>query len=217
MPILSLPAESETYRAQRAALTEAELALRDQRERVAELRRALPSDCIVAHETFVEWRDGALHDVMLSALFDDPSLPLVALHFMYGDSESVCLMCAMWADGYNALMRHLKARCNFVVLIAGDPERFAHVVEARGWDQLRVVSAGSSSVKRDIGVEDADGRQSPGVLVYSKSATGKLVHHYSASAIVDVDEYRGMDLLCPVWHFFDLLPAGRGDWMPENP
>ena len=51
-------------------------------------------------------------------------------------------MCPMWADGYNSLMRHFKLRCNFMVLIAGDPKRFAGVVEARGWDELRVVSDG---------------------------------------------------------------------------
>ena len=69
---------------------------------------------------------------------------------------------------------------------------------------------------RDLGLEDADGRQSPGVSVYTRSATGELVHNYSQSAIVAQDEYRGMDLLSPVWHFFDLLPAGRGEWFPSN-
>ena len=27
-------------------------------------------------------------------------------------------------------------------------------------------------------------------------------------------EFRGVDLLSPVWNLFDLLPSGRGDWMP---
>ena len=216
MPILSLSGETDAYRAQREALNKAELALRDQREHVAALRRALPSDTVVADEALVEWRDGARHEVQLSELFENPSLPLIALHFMYGESGSVCPMCAMWADGYNALIQHLKQRCNFVVLIAGDPERFADVAKARGWTQLRIVSAGESSIKRDLGVEDADGGQSPGVSVYSKTANGTLIHHYSQSAIVTPVEYRGMDLLSPVWHFFDLLPEGRGDWMPGN-
>jgi predicted dithiol-disulfide oxidoreductase (DUF899 family) len=29
-------------------------------------------------------------------------------------------------------------------------------------------------------------------------------------------EYRGIDLLSPVWHVLDLLPSGRGDWMPSE-
>jgi predicted dithiol-disulfide oxidoreductase (DUF899 family) len=41
-------------------------------------------------------------------------------------------------------------------------------------------------------------------------------HFYSASAIMDVDEGRGMDLLSPVWHFLDLAPDGRGDWCPPG-
>jgi predicted dithiol-disulfide oxidoreductase (DUF899 family) len=28
------------------------------------------------------------------------------------------------------------------------------------------------------------------------------------------DEYRGLDLLSPVWNLLDLTRAGRGDWMP---
>jgi predicted dithiol-disulfide oxidoreductase (DUF899 family) len=27
---------------------------------------------------------------------------------------------------------------------------------------------------------------------------------------------RGIDLLSPVWNVFDLLPSGRGDWLPNN-
>ena len=27
---------------------------------------------------------------------------------------------------------------------------------------------------------------------------------------------RGVDLLSPVWHLFDLLPSGRGDFMPGH-
>jgi predicted dithiol-disulfide oxidoreductase (DUF899 family) len=27
---------------------------------------------------------------------------------------------------------------------------------------------------------------------------------------------RGIDLLSPVWNVLDLLPAGRGEWTPDN-
>jgi predicted dithiol-disulfide oxidoreductase (DUF899 family) len=27
---------------------------------------------------------------------------------------------------------------------------------------------------------------------------------------------RGIDLLSPVWHVFDILPTGRGGWYPTN-
>jgi hypothetical protein len=25
-----------------------------------------------------------------------------------------------------------------------------------------------------------------------------------------------MDLISPVWNVFDLLPSGRGEWLPDN-
>ena len=71
-----------------------------------------------------------------------------------------------------------------MVLIAGDPKRFSGVAEARGRDELRVVSDGKSLVKRDLGVEDAQVGQAPGVSLYSSTTRADLVHHYSASAIV---------------------------------
>ncbi len=38
---------------------------------------------------------------------------------------------------------------------------------------------------------------------------------YSGGAIMGEDEYRGMDLLSPVWNYYDLLPEGRGEWFPQ--
>jgi predicted dithiol-disulfide oxidoreductase (DUF899 family) len=29
-------------------------------------------------------------------------------------------------------------------------------------------------------------------------------------------EFRGMDLLSPLWNFLDLTPEGRGDFMPRR-
>ena len=48
--------ESERYRKARAELLEAEMGLRDQRERVAELRRALPLDTRVDDYLFHDGR-----------------------------------------------------------------------------------------------------------------------------------------------------------------
>ncbi|MEM7404551.1 MAG: DUF899 family protein [Pseudomonadota bacterium] len=214
MVVTQLDNESDTYRRLRAELNVAELALRDQRERVAALRRSLPADTVVADQVFVERRDGVVQDVALSALFEAPDQPLVLMHFMFGQHASLCPMCAMWADGYNAIAHHLNARLNFVVLIAGDPEHFAEIAAARGWDRLRIVSTGHATLKRDLGFETQDGSQGPGVTVLSRTRGGDLIHHYSQNAMMADGEFRGMDLLSPVWHFLDLTPDGRGDWMP---
>lgn len=41
-------------------------------------------------------------------------------------------------------------------------------------------------------------------------------HVYTAHAEFPDDSHRGIDQLCPTWHIFDLLPAGRGDWNAGN-
>ena len=120
------PNESPEYAKLRAELLEAEIALRDQGERVAALRRTLPLDTVVADETLEEIVDGERVPVKLSELFSDPAKPLVLMHFMYGASMAhPCPMCTMWADGYDGVVPHLEQRMNFAVLVAGDVGDFA--------------------------------------------------------------------------------------------
>ena len=55
--------------------------------------------------------------------------------------------------------------------------------------------------------------QFPGV---SGFVGDEAVRHFCAgTALLGVDQYRGLDLFTPVWHLFDLLPEGRGEWMPR--
>jgi predicted dithiol-disulfide oxidoreductase (DUF899 family) len=211
MSVQSLAHENEQCRRLRTELNKAEIGLRDQRERVAALRPALPGDSVYPDQEFVEWRDRELRQTSLSGLFTQADKPLILMHLMYGANEHVCPMCAMWAEGYNALMAHILQFANFAVLIAGDSALFSAVARQRGWTGMRVVSAAKSPVKRELGFEHEHGGQMPGVSVFSRGDAGEIVHHYSQSAMLADGEFRGVDLLNPVWHFLDLLPNGRGD------
>nr|WP_261958418.1 DUF899 domain-containing protein [Streptomyces nigrescens] len=75
------------------------------------------------------------------------------------------------------------------------------------------MSAGSSTFKYDLGSEDAEGNQDSTVSVFTRDGNGDVRHFYSAHPRMaeDIDQ-RGIDLLCPVWHFLDLTRHGRGDW-----
>jgi predicted dithiol-disulfide oxidoreductase (DUF899 family) len=209
--------ESPEYRKIRDELQAAEVALRDQRERVAELRRSLPRDQEIEDAVLEEIRDGQRVAVRLSELVDDPSRPLMLMHFMYGKAQqSPCPMCTSWADGYDGIVPHLERRGRFAVLVAGDVGAFADYARGRGWCNLRVLSAADSDLKRVLGFETEDGHQLPGISVFVRE-DGRPVHFYSQSAELGDDRFhgfRGMDLLNPLWHFFDLLPEGRGDFMP---
>jgi predicted dithiol-disulfide oxidoreductase (DUF899 family) len=210
------PNASTECRSLRKELHEAELALRDQRERVAELRRKLPRDTSVDDLTFEELREGRVVPVKLSELFRDASKPLVLVHFMFGKAQAEpCPLCTMWCDGYAGIVEHLEQRLNFAVLVAGDLERFDAYARERGWDGLRLVSAADSPLKRELGFEDEAGAQKPGLSVFERHADGRLTHFYSLCAY-GPDGNRMMDLHSPVWHFHDLTPEGRGDWNPSR-
>jgi predicted dithiol-disulfide oxidoreductase (DUF899 family) len=212
-----LPNESAEYQMLRAELLEAEIALKQQRERVAELRRKLPVDTKVpAYTLREEAPDGGVRDVTLPELFDDPAKPLVLMQFMYGKAQqNPCPMCTLWADGYDGIVSHLLEHANFGVLAAADPSSFRDHARSRGWRNLRLISAGDSTLKRDLGFEDEEGAQVPGVSVFSLDSNGDPVHFYSGGAMLGDGMGRGMDLLSPLWNFLDLTPNGRGEFMPK--
>jgi len=213
--------ESAHYRSSREALLEAEIALKDQVEKVAALRRELTGDTPVEDYTLVEGPrnlgagDTPVANIKLSELFETPAQPLLLVHFMYGKKQtSFCPMCTMWADGYNGVIAHLRQRANFAILVAGGLAEARRFARSRGWQHIRILSAGDATIKTDLGFEDEEGDQLPGVSVF-KLQDGEPRHFYSGGAIMNDGHYRGMDLLTPVWNFFDLLPEGRGDWFPS--
>ena len=106
---VTIKGESEEYRKFRDQLLEAEIALKDQTERVAALRRQLPAGPLV--ETDYVFREGPsdirdespanFRDVRLSELFAPGKDSLIVDHMMWGPNDELpCPMCNMWADGY---------------------------------------------------------------------------------------------------------------------
>jgi predicted dithiol-disulfide oxidoreductase (DUF899 family) len=92
------------------------------------------------------------------------------------------------------------------------PDLRAHARE-RGWDKLRLLSAGNNTFKYDTGSEDREGGQDSTVSVFTRDATGTLRHFYTAHPRMAPDiQERGIDLLTPIWHFMDVTPHGRGSW-----
>jgi len=216
MPIKSLPNESPEYAKLRAELMEAEVGLRDQVERVAELRRSLPLDTEIDDPEFEEIRDGVRTPVRLSELCARGKTAVV-VHFMYGKGQqSPCPMCTLWADGYDGIVPHLEQRLSFAVLVAGDVGAFSDYARSRGWRHLRLLSAKDSDLKQKLGFEDQEGGQQPGVSIFRTGDDGTLRHFTSVSAFYGEPGFRGMDLLSPFWHFLDLTPEGREDFFPRK-
>jgi predicted dithiol-disulfide oxidoreductase (DUF899 family) len=215
----NLANESEEYLAKREELRLAEIELMEQRERVAALRRALPQGAALQDYEFLEGpgdlnANEPIRTVKLSQLFTAASRPLVIYHLMYGKKQvKPCPMCTMWIDGANGVAHHIAQNIDFAVVAAAEPEPLRDHARARGWNNVRLLSAGSSMFKYDLGSEDADGRQDSTVSVFTKDGGNVVRHFYTAHPRMAPEiKERGIDLLAPVWNLMDLTPQGRGNW-----
>ena len=122
-------------------------------------------------------------------------------------------MCTAWLDGANGVAHHLAQNLDFAVVAAADLPTLRTHARQRGWDRLRLLSAGNNTFKYDLGSEDRDGAQDSTISVFTRDAKGAVRHFYSAHPRMAPDiQERGIDLLTPIWHFMDLTPQGRGSW-----
>ena len=216
----NLTTESAEYTDAREELQQAEIELMRHRERVAGLRRQLPLGPVLDDYVFEEGPadlaagDTPARTVHLADLFSRPGRDLVVYQLMYGKKQTEpCPMCTMWLDGLNGVTRHLAQNVDFaVVAAAGLPALRAHA-RNRNWTDLRLLSAGSSTFKYDLGSEDAEGNQDSTVSVFTRDDNGSVRHLYSVHPRMSEDiDQRGIDLFSPVWHILDLTRQGRADW-----
>jgi predicted dithiol-disulfide oxidoreductase (DUF899 family) len=216
MEITRLHNESDKYKAMRQELLEAELELMQQRERVAELRRRLPVETVVDDYVFIESDGHQDREVRLSELFSGPDRTLVIYHFMFGKAQTeACPMCTMWIDGFDAVAEHVAQRIDLAVVAATQIEELRAFARSRGWDNLRLLSAAENSFKYDFASEGADGGQDSTISVFRLGDDGRVRHFYTGHPQLSDEHWRGVDLLTPVWHLFDLTPEGRGEWFPS--
>jgi len=230
----NLPNESPEYLAKREELRLAEIELLNTRERVAALRRGLPKGATIQDYEFLDCNGGALphgratapspmsldegdepvRKVKLSELFTAPDRSLVIYHFMYGKKQTVaCPMCTAWIDSFNGVAHHLAQNVDLAIVAAADPATLRAHARNRGWDKLRLLSAGDSTFKYDLGSEDGEGHQDSTISVFTRDSDGTLRHFYSGHPwLADDVKERGIDELIPVWNMLDLTPQGRGKW-----
>lgn len=214
----NLTNESPDYLAKREELRHAEIELLRQRERVAELRRALPTGATIQDYEFLEGPaslaagDEPVKTVRLSELFTAPDRSLVIYHFMFGKKQTTpCPMCTAWIDGVNGIAHHLAQNVDVAIVAAADVPTLRANARQRGWDNLRLLSAGESTFKYDLGSEDREGQQDSTISVFTRDTDGTLRHFYSSHPWLSEEiKERGIDELTPIWNFLDLTPQGRG-------
>src|SRR3982074_3785871 len=210
--------ESGEYLSKREELRLAEIESMKSRERVPVLRRELPKGTTVADyispEGPADLDDGdrPTQTVRLSELFTAPGRAVVIYHFMYGKRQTnPCPMCTLMIDSLNGVAHHLAQNVDLAIVAAADPPALRAHARNRGWDKLRLLSAGDSTFKYDLGSEDASGHQDSTISVFTRDSDGTLRHFYSGHPwLADDIKERGIDELIPVWNILDLTPQGRG-------
>ena len=216
----NLPNESPEYLAKREELRLAEIGLMKQRERCAELRRSLPMATPISDYEFLEGPasldkgDDPVRKVRLSKLFAGPGRSLVIYQMMYGKKQTrPCPMCTAWLDAFNGVAHHLAQSIDLAVVAAAEPAALRGHARTRGWHRLRLLSAGDSTFKYDLGSEDREGNQDSTISVFTRANDGTLRHFYSVHPRLAADiEERGIDEYNPIWNILDLTPQGRGNF-----
>jgi predicted dithiol-disulfide oxidoreductase (DUF899 family) len=132
-----MPNASDEYRAARENLIDAELALREHVQRVAELRRTLPAGPTIPDYEFVEGDKR----VRLSELFSDGKPYLLMYHVMYWqDDQEFCPMCSMWVDGLDGVAHHISQRANIVAATFAPADKARAWAKHRGWQRIRFLA-----------------------------------------------------------------------------
>lgn len=138
--------------------------------------------------------------VKLSALFGAKK-DLFVIHNM----GASCPYCTLWADGFNGLYDHVADRAAFVVCSPDAPAAQKKFAAGRGW-RFPMVSHQGTTFAADMGYRSKHGWM-PGVSAF-KREKGKILR-VSDAPLHPHDDF------CALWHIFDLLPEGKGDWEPR--
>ena len=164
--------------------------------------------------------DGPDGKESLGDLFDGRG-QLLVYHFMFdpGD-EAGCPVCSFWADNFDPVVQHLRARDVTMIAVSRAPlPKLAAYRERMGWS-FKCVSSGDNDFNYDFGVAfRPDELERPvynygtlapgnadreGVSCFALGADGSVFHTYSAYA-------RGIDLVNTAYNYLDLVPNGRDE------
>jgi predicted dithiol-disulfide oxidoreductase (DUF899 family) len=126
-------------------------------------------------------------------------------------------MCSMWADGYDAVAAHVGEHAAFVVVARADIRKLRAFARDRGWRRIPLLSSLHNQFNSDFDVEEDDPAvQHPGLSVFVREPDGTIRCSYTGQARLRGEHWRGLDLYTPVWNLLDLLPEGRGEWVPSH-
>jgi predicted dithiol-disulfide oxidoreductase (DUF899 family) len=167
------------------------------REQMRQTMKAVDPQPVADYEFQIA--DGKVRLTDLFGRHDD----LIVIHNM-GTS---CPACTLWADGYNGIHHHVTSRAGFVISSPDSPQVQREFAANRGWT-FPMVSHAGTTFAADMGYRSSKGGWMPGISVFQRRGDG-IVRVSDAS-------FSPGDDFCAVWHMFDMLPGGVGDWRPKK-
>lgn len=186
------------FAAQEKLICEQEERVRSEIKKLQELHQFRKKEP-VENYVFQGW-DGK---ITLAELFGGKN-ELILIHNM----GKQCNYCTLWADGFQGFYKHLKTRAGFVLANHNSPAEQKEFAKSRGWE-FPMVSAAGTSFAKDMGFLSDDGSlMNPGVSIFQKNEAGEIFRTTSAG-------FGPGDLFAGIWHLFDLLPGGPGNWQPK--
>ncbi len=183
----------------RDQIVAAENSLQEQRQKIHELRRRLPPENVSDYTLLLP--EGTT--TPLSAFFGDKN-DLTVIHNM-GKS---CPYCTLWADGFNGFSGHLEDRAGFVLVSPDPPAVLRDFAQSRNWQFKAASAAHNTDFIKDMGFLNDKGNPMPGVSTFHKDNSGKI-QRIASTYFGPGDEF------CSIWHLFDLLKDGPGEWSPK--
>jgi predicted dithiol-disulfide oxidoreductase (DUF899 family) len=208
----------EEWLAARTALLAKEKEFTRLRDDLCRQRRELP--WVKVEETYVF--DGPRGTATLAELFGT-SNQLVVYHFMFSPEwDAGCKHCSFWADNFDGIGVHLKARdVSFVAVSRAPLAKIEAFKKRMGWTFPWVSSfrndfnydyqvsftpeaIASGAVLYNYARTPMDVTDREGVSVFYKNDAGAVFHTYSCYA-------RGIDMVNGAYQFLDLVPKGRDE------
>jgi predicted dithiol-disulfide oxidoreductase (DUF899 family) len=187
--------------------TDVNAKLADYRRQIAAIREKMRDTLTTVEPQEINDYEFSSSDgpVRLSRLFGDHE-DLILIHNM----GASCSYCTLWADGYNGIHQHVVSRAAFAVSSPDRPDVQKRLAQSRGW-QFSMISHVGSTFAADMGYVSPKGGWMPGVSVFKRN--GGTIARVSDTSFSPGDDY------CTLWHFFDLLPGGVGNWpgAPSKP
>jgi predicted dithiol-disulfide oxidoreductase (DUF899 family) len=212
----TFPNESAEYRRARNELLAAEIELRRNIERVAEMRRALPPGGEVKKQYPFQSERGP---VTFSDLFGDKQT-LVVYSYMYGPERArPCPMCTSLLSAWDGEAQDIEQNVALAVVGLSPIERLAAFKKERGWRNLKLYTDTSGEYSVDYLASTPEFADGAAINVFTKR--DGVIHHFWAGEMgfEQADpgqDPRGAPDLMPLWTVLDMTPEGRkSDWYPS--